>query len=177
MRQVNEEWRSVVGWEGLYEVSDLGRVRSLDRIVSYRDGRVRKYSGKVLCPGTLKHGYLLVVLSDAGRKESRTVHSIVAEAFLGTRPPGKQIRHGPDGPSVNTVKNLCYGTVSENQMDRHRDGTANIGTRNGQSKLTPDDIVTIRQSDENQRDAAARLKVSQSLISRIRSGEVWKHIK
>lgn len=100
----DEEWRPVVGFEGKYEVSDEGRIRSIRR---------NGYLNRVLMPGT--NGYLYVSL---GRKVRwRSVHSIVAEAFLGPRPNGMETCHNNGNPTDNRLENLRYDTLSANRRD------------------------------------------------------------
>lgn len=117
------EWRDIVGYEGLYQVSSDGQVRSLDRVVKH--GRFDK-----TLKGCLLHqfnngtgNYLGVCLSKMGEARKTDVHVIVASAFLGKRPEGLDILHGVLGNRNNSVSNLRYGTKSENQHDRYRDGT------------------------------------------------------
>lgn len=105
-----ERWLPAVGFEGLYEVSDRGRVASLPR--SNRRGRL------VLTPSPDSDGYLQVVLCSAGVRYTRKVHVLVAEAFIGPRPPGKVTRH-LDGNQLNNARsNLRWGTHAENAQDR-----------------------------------------------------------
>lgn len=112
--QVTEEWRAITGWEGLYEVSNLGRVRSLDRTVKGRSGPTQ-YRGRILSPGT-STGYATVHLAETGvgRRVQRYVHDLVLEAFVGPKPPTLEVCHGPDGPLTNTLVNLRYDTRSAN---------------------------------------------------------------
>lgn len=97
-------WKPVVGFEGLYEVNDIGQ------IWSHRRGRLLKASRG-------KHPYLRVWLMSDGARICRLVHSIVAEAFIGPRPAGEVVRHLNDIKTDNRVANLTYGTHSENQID------------------------------------------------------------
>jgi hypothetical protein len=115
-------WVAVPGWEGQYEVSDLGLVRSVDRVTTHG----RKIKGQILAQSGRRGPYPVVGLYRGGKRvESRTVHSIVAEAFLGPCPPGLEVRH-LDGDSRNArADNLEYGTRGENMLDRVRHGTHN----------------------------------------------------
>lgn len=106
---MNETWKPVPGYVK-YQVSDLGRVRSID----HWSGQ-RRVTGRVLKPGGSKSGHESVVL---GRGNTKTVHSLVLVAFSGTRPLGSDILHRNHIPWDNRLSNLMYGTRSENlKMD------------------------------------------------------------
>lgn len=114
-----EEWRAIPGYEGWYEASDHGRVRSLDRVITQRNGNTYRLKGKILSPTMSSHGYYGVGIGKNGQRETRTVHSLVMEAFVGPYPEqGMEIRH-LDGNKLNChLSNLRYGTCSENQEDK-----------------------------------------------------------
>ena len=119
-----ERWKPITGYEGIYEVSDHGRVRSLDRTITRSDGQVRRLKGKVLsAPPKQRGGYPRVCLSAHGKDKVRYVHSLVAETFIGTRPDGMEVCHNDGDPTNNHVDNLRYGTPSENELDKVRHGT------------------------------------------------------
>jgi hypothetical protein len=117
-----EEWRPVVGWIG-YEVSDLGNVKSLDRLVTYCTGAVHLHLGQVLQPALNPSGYLTVGLHNGERKRTITVHILVLAAFRGPMLPGQETRHLDSDPTNNKLNNLVYGTRSENNIDRVHRGT------------------------------------------------------
>lgn len=118
-----ERWLPVVGFEDRYEVSDLGRVRSIPHLVNGRWGNRQWTRGRILRAFPKRSGYVVVGLSRGSERTERTVHSLVAEAFLGPRPEGKQVCHGGDGDkSDNRVMNLRYGTPSENVLDKQTQG-------------------------------------------------------
>jgi len=121
-----ERWRDVVGYEGLYRVSDLGRVRSVDRAVRGGYGEPKKLVGKVrrLSQNSIS-GYLFTSLCKEGKQRVVSVHRLVLAAFVGPCPDGLEVRHGPNGVVDNSVGNLSYGTKSQNSLDRRRDGTDN----------------------------------------------------
>ena len=118
-----EQWKPVNGYEGIYEVSSHGRVRSLDRVVTYSDGRVRRHKGKILSAPLSRDGYPAVNLHTQGKLKKRYVHSLIAETFIGPRPEGMEVCHNDGNPTNNHVDNLRYGTRSENMLDRVRHGT------------------------------------------------------
>lgn len=115
-----ERWLPIAGHDG-YEVSDLGRVRSVDRTVVDKIGRSRFHRGRVLNFGTLGKGYVAVRLG--WRQPLMYVHRLVLEAFVGPCPPQNECLHGPGGPADNRLTNLRWGTRSENSFDALRDGT------------------------------------------------------
>jgi hypothetical protein len=117
-----EEWKSVPGYEGQYEVSDLGKVRSLDRSVVNKDGIRRRVPGVMLKPGKNALGYFHVALCKDGVPRSWKVHQLVALAFIGPRPEGMDTCHTNDIRTDNRAVNLRYDTHSENARDHVRAG-------------------------------------------------------
>ena len=123
-----ERWLPVVGYEGLYQISDLGRVTSTRR-KGAKGGLLRIASAKA-------GGYPFVVLTKDGKQKGRTVHSVAMEAFAGLCPPGQEIRHLDGNPANNRWApgsteeevraaggNLVYGTSGQNAMDCIEHGT------------------------------------------------------
>ena len=115
-----ERWMPVVGYEGLYEVSDLGGVRSLPRL----DRKGRRVKGGLMRTPRHQFGYPMVMLKVDGKAKTRTVHSMILEAFVGPRPEGHHARHLDGNPENSTLSNLAWGTRSENQQDMARHGRA-----------------------------------------------------
>lgn len=116
---LDERWRDIPGYEGYYAVSNLGRVRSIGG---------RKYRRKDLILSPIKnnrYGHLAVNLYKDDTRWTISIHKLVAAAWIGPCPKGQQVRHGPNGKLDNSVSNLCYGTKSQDQRDRRRDGTHN----------------------------------------------------
>lgn len=158
-----ETWRPIPSEPG-YEVSDLGRVRSVDRVVTTANGQHRFYKGKVLSPGLASHGYLTVAVS--GRR-SRCIQHLVAEAFLGLRPDGCFVLHADDVRTNNLLGNLRYGSRSENSVD---------SVKNGRRLLSPDDILKIRDLSKaglTVLDIAGIFGVTRRFIYYILSGEQY----
>jgi hypothetical protein len=120
---MQEQWRDIPGFEGFYQASNLGRIRSVDRDVRTRGGGHRRLKGQIMRINTTKSGYHRVTLRKEGTRKAFFIHKLVALTWLGPYPPGQQVRHGPNGHLNNSVENLCYGTPSENALDRIRDGT------------------------------------------------------
>jgi hypothetical protein len=117
-----ENWLPVPEWEDRYEVSDLGRVRSIDRVVT-RSGHTMRLRGRLLTPKVHTKGYLRVSLSRGrGGVVDMFVHTLVLLAFVGPRPAELEACHGNGDPTDNRVANLLWDTPSENQYDVVRHG-------------------------------------------------------
>jgi len=180
VRRVTEIWKPVVGYEGDYEVSDKGRVRSLTRKVRCRGGKFRLKRGRVMSPSIdQKTGYQSVCLAFEGAVKTFRVHVLVAAAFIGPRPNGQDVCHGPLGKAIHHASNLSYGTREKNCADRLRDGTHLEGEDIAQSKLTVEDVLDVRRRCTRRgmkRKMARKLKVTESLVSMIVNRRIWKHI-
>lgn len=123
---MTETWKPVLGFEGVYSVSDQGRVRSEYREFVDSIGRTYRKPERILGPREWRGGsrYLLVDLQvGLHRKVTRYVHQLVAEAFFGPRPDGMEVCHGPGGAQDNRVPNLRWDTHRENGLDTVRQGT------------------------------------------------------
>ena len=130
-----EEWRSIEGYEGLYEVSSYGRVRSLDRY----DNRNYFRKGKVLSPGKTPNGYLVVVLSCNEKQKTITVHRLVAQAFIPNPDNLLEVNHKDEDKTNNSVDNLewCDHSYNNNygsRMDKVRKTKELSGYWTGVSK-------------------------------------------
>lgn len=175
-----EEWRPVVGYEGKYEVSSIGRVRSIRRLVA--GGRYWN-NGKLLSPWVTKQGYLVVGLgrTDTGGRSS--VHRLVAIAFL-PKPRKNQtdINHIDGIKSNNVASNLEWCTRSENTKHAIRLGlfkpTVIRGQAVGTSKLKTSQAIEIRRraQTESRRALAAEFSVCPQTISNIKTGASWSHL-
>ena len=122
-----EIWKPVVGYEGLYEVSSYGRVKSLDRYVKYSDGRIYLHKGKVLSLAKDKNGYFVVSLYFNGKHNTIKVHRLVAQAFIPNPDNLPEVNHLDEDKTNNRVENLEWCDHKYNM---------NYGTRNIRSKDT-----------------------------------------
>jgi hypothetical protein len=141
-----EVWRRIPGWETVYEVSDLGRVRSIPRTI-FRGGVAHKLQSHLLL--LTGPNYQHVTLSNSGRRVTRSVHRLVLDAFVGFRPDGMEGCHRDGEPSNNRLSNLRWDTVSENHLDTVRHGNNFRSRRNvcprghalSEPNLVPSSIV------------------------------------
>lgn len=118
----DEEWRSVPGYEGAYEASSRGRIRSVDRIIVSASGSQRLLRGKVLSGRPDIDGYLEVGLYRRGIQKTVKVHRIVCSTFHGKPDEGQIVLHYDDNPGNNGAENLRWGTASDNMFDMVRNG-------------------------------------------------------
>ena len=182
-----EEWRPVVGFEGLYEASSLGRIRSLDRRVAVsrsrrRGGRPysRAVRGRILAlTQTRSAGYLMVNLNKDAVGTEHSVHVLICTAFHGPRPLGKIVAHGDGKRRNNAASNLRWATYQENAADAARHGTSLVGERNRSAKLSEAQARAIKFAPENVtvRSLALAHGVSVDCIRSIRTGSRWKHLR
>ena len=167
-----ERWLPVVGFEGLYEVSDCGRVRSLPFEIRKKSrwggDCVQINKGKVLSPGRMPGGHVSVSL---GRK-SRCVHELVLRAFVGPPPKGYECRHLNGTPNDNRLSNLQWSTRRRNFQDRKW----HAGTTT--TKLRPDDVREMRSMFGvfTTAEIAARFGVCQGTVRYVRAGRLHSDV-
>lgn len=185
----NEKYLPVLGYEGHYEVSNLGNIRSLDRTTKNwtkaskiaRSKKIHyKRKGRDIksCPCN-KYGHQLVSLSRDGRAKTYAVHQLVLEAFVGKAPKGQECRHLDGNPRNNKLDNLAWGTHKENIEDMVRHGTKQLGEDCPSSVLTVKQVIKIRAMLAQgiiHREIADGYGVHRSLISHIKAGRIWSHV-
>jgi NUMOD4 motif/HNH endonuclease len=182
---IPEEWRSVVGFDGAYEVSNYGKVKSLAR-ETWKVWKVShsRYSytlpERILKFGRLPHGYLIVHLYNANGRHALRVHTLVLMAFLGPCPPGMECRHLNGNPADNRLINLVWGTHWDNLEDRREHGTMIEGERHTQAKLTKwnvlIDIPVYTAMGLSQHEIGKKLGVVQATIRDVLIGKNWTHL-
>jgi len=111
---MEEIWKDVEGYDGCYQVSNYGKVKSIDRYVEYTDGRVRFYKGKILKTRKNKDGYLCVKLSKNGITYNTFLHRLIATAFIPNANSLPIINHKDENPSNNNISNLEWCTYKYN---------------------------------------------------------------
>jgi hypothetical protein len=174
----DERWLPAPGWEHTYEVSDLGRVRSIDRVVPTTTRGNRRVRGKVKTVYRFKTNYPTVTFYDAERQQPLPVpvHRLVCRAFHGP-PPSKAhvVAHWDGNPENNRADNLRWATAKENAEDTQRHGR-----RYGQnSKITEDAaraIIAAANSGERPKDIMQRLGLSRHTVYNVCKGNSWGHL-
>jgi hypothetical protein len=175
-----EEWRPVVGQEGNYEVSILGRVRSIPRVIIMKNGITRTVKGGIRNHRFGVHGYPMIFFSGHGRGKTNggTVHVMVARAFLGRCPPGMEVRHGDSNKANPRLDNLSYSTHKDNHSDRLANGTNNGGETNKAAKITEqqaEQILALGQAFPGI-TLATQYGISKAQVRRILTGNNWKYL-
>ena len=169
-----EEWRPVPGYP--YEVSDLGRVRRTEAIGGARVGRILKQK-------VHRDGYLCLTLCAGNVRRCPQVHSLVAAAFLGPRPHGKQVNHKDSDKQNNALANLEYVTPQENSRHAAANGKwpCQKGEHNGCATLTEEQVREIRSAyvplKVTCRMLGERYGVTQSNIHAIVTRRSWNHLQ
>lgn len=170
-------WKKIDGFDG-YEVSSCGQVKSVGRFVRSKGHGVRWVRDRILRPETDKDGYLKVVLSVDGKPHKRFVHRLVAKAFIENPSSLPQVNHLDGQKKHNRFENLEWATNSTNV--KHAFDVLNkprmSGDLHGLSKLTADQVLSIRLDRRLQRDIAADHGIQQSTVSKIKRRERWVHL-
>ena len=175
---MEEIWKDIPGYEGLYQVSNLGRVKSLPRVVLRRmkNGKIHPHRihEKLLAPARQYRGHQQVCLCKEGIENHQFVHRLVLLAFVGPCPEGMEVCHNDSNPANNRLDNLRYDTHLNNQIDM-----AYVGNRSRQIIKVPQ-VYEIRARLEHGDTCIAIAEdygVDKSTISKIKQGRNWTWLK
>ncbi len=177
--RLKEIWKNIPGYEGRYEASNKGRVRSLLKKGHFNVPSSGAYH--LLAIHCRPDGYLSTTLARGGGK---LIHRLVASAFLGDIPKGKHVAHLDGCKDNNSVSNLKICSPKENEAHKEihgkaRRGSAPRGSENKFAKLTDADVVRIRLMGHRgvyQKDIAAEFGINQVTVSSILRRKTWKHV-
>lgn len=174
-----ETWNPVLGFEGLYEVSSLGNVRSLDRDFALSSGTRYRRKGKILSFNVKKglHPYRRVVMSKNGEASLCLVSRLVLSAFDRPPLPGEQACHNNSNPSDNRIENLRWDTPVGNYLDRAANGTHPLGEKNNKARIREVDVKFIRESNLPCKALGLHFGLSPKYVSNIKQNISWKHLK
>jgi len=164
----NEIWK-IVDLCPAYAVSNIGRVK---RIKSGRGATI----GRIRASTKRTDGYFRVCLFNKSFYKSFSVHQLVARAFLGIRPEGKEINHKNGVKADNRIENLEYCSRQENINHAVANHLMQCGEQNGMAKLTRKDVRKIRmiaKAGTAQRNIACDFNISQSNVNHIISHKIW----
>ncbi len=178
-----EEWRDIPGWEGVYQASSLGQIRSLDRLLSSgKWGHVRR-KGHIMKTKISKAGYRVIGLRLNGSRKWYGVHRLVCMAFHGMPTEDKPCAtHWPDRDPMNCRSdNLRWESYSQNTNDRKAHGTMQYGEKNNFSKLTKEQAAWIKKNyirgrpryPGNQNAIARMFDINPSYVQQLANGKSW----
>lgn len=178
--QTEELWKQVPGYEGLYSVSNFGRVYSHGRARRMPNGSssLQHYPAKMLAGGLTgkKRDRISVILWKAGASKPFRIAQLVMLAFVGPRPAGLEVLHWDGNARNDHLSNLRYGTHLENMRDAVRHGTANRGERVPTAKLDAGKVMAIRSDTRIARELAKQYGVHIDTIRAVRRRDSWRHV-
>jgi hypothetical protein len=169
-----EEWRDIEGYEDLYKVSDLGRIKSFKK----------DSNGKILKPREDKDGYLLLNLWKDSKRKTFKIHRLVAQAYIINPENLPQVNHKDGNKQNNFSKNLEWCSNYYNQKHARENNLNNICWQKGENhighKLTQEKVLAIRNHKDKNRGYCQRIakefNVAPATVSLIQNNIIWKHI-
>ena len=174
---MKEIWRDINGWKGRYQISNLGKVKSLAR----EDSKGRNVRERILKSCKDIHGYLRISFYKEGARKMKAVHRLVLEAFKRNPENKLDTNHLNGIKTDNRIDNLEFATRSENMIHAFSNGLAEgpKGERNGKSKLTEKQVRIILWAlyfGAQQKELAKIFTVSKTIISKINIKSIWRHV-
>ncbi len=176
-----EEWKDVEGYEGLYKISNLGRVVSLPKEIKCNaNGSTYISKDKVLKGCMSVAGYKVVRLKNKfGESKLEYIHRLIGANFIAGRKDGYSINHINGIKKDNRVDNLEWVTHKQNMTHAYETGLTNRGEECAYSLLTESDVIEIRalyQKGVSQKDLGGIYNVSRSCIYKVVNYKTWKHV-
>ena len=178
---MSEEWRDIKGYEGLYQVSDQGHVKSLERKVRHWRGGERIQKERILKPSNDRGGYLLVSLCDGEKRKTYTVHRLVCQAFHENPENKPCVNHIDENKTNNCASNLEWCTYAENNTHGTRIARVAKACSKPVGQYTLDgELVKIWQSPC---EAGKQIGLSDSHVSKVANGKlkqaygfIWRYV-
>lgn len=176
MNLPDEDWRDIQGYEGSYQVSNMGRIRSLDRTVIKSNGLRQDFCGKIMKQEVGRNGYLFIKFRKNGVKSCFTPHRLVAVHFIENPKSKPEVNHKDGNKWNNTAENLEWNTRGENMQHSYNIGLSHSGEKHWKSKLRKKDIPKIREmylSGIGQSEISRVFSVSRRTIANVINGKIW----
>ena len=177
---MKEIWKDIKGYEGLYQISNIGRVKSLDRIVKSRYDSTSLFKERLLTPQRDTRGYKHVSLRKEGKSKHKRVHRLIALAFIPNPENKPEVNHIDGNKMNNGIDNLEWSTHSENIQHAYQTGLNKgpQGAKNSHAKLTEKQVYAIRdlKGKITPKEIGVIFKVTRCAIYDIHSGRSWGHL-
>ncbi len=187
----NEIWKAIPDYEGLYEASNLGKIRSLDRKIKHKRYDFINVKGKILSPRLDKDGYETVVLCKDTEKKYARVHIFVAKTFIPNPNNLPEVNHYDNIRNNNNIKNLLWGTCQSNQFHRHKTWSHSSTDNNPSgrnmtiamslakaTKLNPENVEKIRElyntGKYTQEQLGKIFGITRNHICLVVNNRIWK---
>lgn len=178
--KVKEKWEHIPGYRGLYKVSNKGRVKSVNRIITTSNGRKVKLKGKLLKQYIDSQNYCSVQLCKNGAPKRKDVHILVLLSFKGKCPKGMECCHNDGNPLNNRISNLRYDTRKGNLDDKYKHGTAGMGEGGSGTKLSVEEVLKIRKLYKTGKytysKLAKKFNIDTTTVGYIIRNETWRNI-
>lgn len=176
-----EIWKDIKGYEGLYQISTQGRVKSLKR-TRHCKNQFGEYTvedpEKILNPGKNNHGYMSVVLYESQKRKTISVHRLVALSFIPNPSRKAQVNHKNGVKHDNRIKNLEWVSNGENQIHSYKNGLARATY--GNARLTKDQVIEIRKLYDSggysQVELGRKFGVYKTTVNKIVRKLTWKEL-
>ena len=186
LRHAPEVFVDIPGYEGYYQVSNYGKVISLDRVIKEKTGKTQALKGRILKLRINPGGYYYVGLGKNGSKATFAIHQLVAQAFIPNPKNKKTVNHMDGNKLNNSVANLEWSTYSENLEHAYKAGlkqavkSSEVASKNYKRKLTEQQVREIKRllaaGNLTHKEIATKFGVARSTITEIKSGRRWKHL-
>lgn len=178
MGNLNEIWKDVQGYENRYQISNIGRVKSLERMVGHYTGGLMFLRSRILKHGKGRYPYIILI--NDGKRNTLKIHRMVAIAFIPNPNNKPSVNHINGLRDDNRVENLEWCTHKENMKHAADTGLKYLGENHPNSKLTKEDVIKIKKrisSGEPLRSIANNYSVNRANISAIKFGKSWKFVQ
>ncbi len=173
-----EVYKDIVGFNGFYQVSNWGKVKSLSRIVNHAKKGTQEVKERIL-KFDLRSGYPSVTFYKDKKSSRFTVHHLVMLAFIGERPIGFDINHKDGDKTNNHLSNLEYCTRSKNIQHAFSKGLKPIGQNHHKTTLTTKEVISIyelKHKGMTQKIVSEKYGVDRTTIGNIWRGKTWSNV-
>lgn len=173
---MEEIWKDIPGYEGYYQVSTLGRIRDVDRVITRSDGNIMTRSGKIRKLDTTTKKYPYIGLHKNNKLATLVVHRLVARVFIPNPDNLPQINHKDGNKFNNHVDNLEWCTNQQNVLHAMRNGLAGGTKRSCLTKEQAIEVKSLLNSGHRQCKIAERLGISSKWVHSISKGKTWRYV-